>query len=360
MVPYWRHGLDTVRREPPSRARRRRRRRRRRRPRARRAPDRPAGVGDPADAARRAVGRRRRDHARARARLGRAAPARREPDFVVTPGTGRRRRSSACTGAAPAGDRRGARRRASTSACPSSSRPASSRPPAASGVSVNAWLVRAAAAAVAARRPRPRASAAAASASPSPAGCADRPAAASHTPMTSNLTMQEDLSMPTFDTPEPISATIDLAVGDVRISRQRRGTTPSSTCAPATRPTTRTSRPPSRPASSTPSGQLLVKAPKLRSWSLRGGGPSIDVTIELPAGSNVHGTLGVGRLPLRRAGSASAGSRPASATSGSTRRDALSLKTGAGDITRRARHRPRRGHDRLGRRARRRARRAAP
>jgi DUF4097 and DUF4098 domain-containing protein YvlB len=32
-----------------------------------------------------------------------------------------------------------------------------------------------------------------------------------------------------------------------------------------------------------------VKAPKLRSWSLRSGGGSIDVTIELPAGSALHG-----------------------------------------------------------------------
>ena len=35
-------------------------------------------------------------------------------------------------------------------------------------------------------------------------------------------------------------------------------------------------------------GQLLVKAPKLRSWLPRSTGGSIDVTIELPAGSNVH------------------------------------------------------------------------
>jgi DUF4097 and DUF4098 domain-containing protein YvlB len=41
------------------------------------------------------------------------------------------------------------------------------------------------------------------------------------------------------------------------------------------------------------SEQLLVKAPKLRSWLSKRGG-SIDVTIELPAGSHVHGTMGLG------------------------------------------------------------------
>ena len=43
--------------------------------------------------------------------------------------------------------------------------------------------------------------------------------------MPSNLTMQEDLPVPTFDTPEPITATIDLAIGDVRISAGDSATT---------------------------------------------------------------------------------------------------------------------------------------
>ena len=81
MVPLWCHtdgvmDLTPVRRQPPPRARGRRRGRRRGRPRAGRAAHRAARVGDPADAARRAVGRRGRDHPRARPRLGRGAPAR--------------------------------------------------------------------------------------------------------------------------------------------------------------------------------------------------------------------------------------------------------------------------------------------
>jgi hypothetical protein len=35
---------------------------------------------------------------------------------------------------------------------------------------------------------------------------------------------------------------------------------------------------------------VVVKAPRSRSWRPRGGGGSIDVTIELPAGSHVYGT----------------------------------------------------------------------
>ena len=37
-------------------------------------------------------------------------------------------------------------------------------------------------------------------------------------------------------------------------------------------------------------GRLLIKAPKLRQWRPRSDGDSIDVTVELPAGSNLNGT----------------------------------------------------------------------
>ena len=70
------------------------------------------------------------------------------------------------------------------------------------------------------------ASAAAGSARATPAGCADRASVRfRNQPMSSNLTPQEGTTMPTFDTPEPITATIDLAIGDVRISAGDRGTT---------------------------------------------------------------------------------------------------------------------------------------
>jgi hypothetical protein len=43
--------------------------------------------------------------------------------------------------------------------------------------------------------------------------------------MSSNPTLQEHRPMPTFDTPEPITATIDVAIGDVRISADDGGAT---------------------------------------------------------------------------------------------------------------------------------------
>ena len=94
--------------------------------------------------------------------------------------------------------------------------------------------------------------------------------------------------MPTFDTPEPITATIDLSVGAVRISAGERATTVVDV-----QPSHASSEEDVKAAGSTrveyEDERLLVRAPKLRSWVSRGGG-SIDVTIELPAGSHVDGT----------------------------------------------------------------------
>jgi DUF4097 and DUF4098 domain-containing protein YvlB len=137
--------------------------------------------------------------------------------------------------------------------------------------------------------------------------------------------------MSTFDTPEPISATITLARGDVRISAGDRASTtvevrPSDASEPEDRKVAELTR------VEYADGQLLVKAPKLQSWRLRSAGGSIDVTVELPAGSHVHGTAawadfhcdgalgdcrlktGLGSILVDRA-------------------DTPSLKTGTGDIS---------------------------
>jgi DUF4097 and DUF4098 domain-containing protein YvlB len=94
--------------------------------------------------------------------------------------------------------------------------------------------------------------------------------------------------MPTFATPEPISAAIDVVVGDVRISAGERTATVIDV-----RPSDASNDEDVGVAQRTrveyESGQLLVKAPKVRSWRTRSAGGSIDVTIELPAGSNVRG-----------------------------------------------------------------------
>jgi hypothetical protein len=97
--------------------------------------------------------------------------------------------------------------------------------------------------------------------------------------------------MPTFDTPEPISATIDVVAGDVRISAGDRSATVVEV-----RPSDASSDDDIKAAQRTrveyANEQLLVKAPKLRSWLPRSAGGSIDVTIELPAGSHVDGAGG--------------------------------------------------------------------
>jgi Putative adhesin len=137
--------------------------------------------------------------------------------------------------------------------------------------------------------------------------------------------------MPIFDTPEPISATVDVVVADVRIGAGDRGTTDVEV-----RPTDASNEEDVRAAGMTrveyADGRLLVKAPKLRSWLTRSDGGSIDVTIELPAGSQVHGTGSVadfhcdGRLGNCRIKSGLGRVRV-------DRADTLSLKSGIGDIT---------------------------
>jgi len=94
--------------------------------------------------------------------------------------------------------------------------------------------------------------------------------------------------MPTFDTPHPITAFVDIARGDVRIATGERDTTVVTV-----EPTDATSAEDRKAAELTrvelADGRLLVKAPKLRSWLPRASGGSIALTIELPDGSNLNG-----------------------------------------------------------------------
>jgi hypothetical protein len=136
--------------------------------------------------------------------------------------------------------------------------------------------------------------------------------------------------MPAFDTPEPITATIDLVQGEVRISAGERADTVVEV-----RPSDQTNKEDVRAAENTrveyAGGELLIRAPKLRSWLPTNSGGSIDVTLELPAGSRLQGSgqladfrsdgrlgdcrikTGLGRIELDRAA-------------------ALNLRSGAGDI----------------------------
>jgi hypothetical protein len=92
--------------------------------------------------------------------------------------------------------------------------------------------------------------------------------------------------MPTFDTPEPILAVIELGAGGVRISASDRADTVVKA-----RPSDPSNDTDVQTAHETvidyAEGRLLVKAPRKRIRSLFGSGGSIDVTVELPTGSRV-------------------------------------------------------------------------
>ncbi len=137
--------------------------------------------------------------------------------------------------------------------------------------------------------------------------------------------------MPTFDSPAPISVTVEAVIGDIRISAGDRAITVVDV-----HPSDASNREDVAAAEQTrveyADERLLVKAPKLRSRLSRTGGGSIDLAIELPTGSHVHGvaqaadfhcdgrfgdcriTTGLGRIRVDRAAR-------------------LSLKCGAGDIS---------------------------
>jgi DUF4097 and DUF4098 domain-containing protein YvlB len=101
--------------------------------------------------------------------------------------------------------------------------------------------------------------------------------------------------MPAFETPEPILATIEVAVGDLRIAARDRADTVVEV-----RPSDPSHEPDIRAAEQTrvemTSDGLLVKGPKQRGRSLFGKPGSIDVTIGLPAGSRLRADAGVATL----------------------------------------------------------------
>jgi hypothetical protein len=137
--------------------------------------------------------------------------------------------------------------------------------------------------------------------------------------------------MPTFDTPEPITASIDIAVGDVRVAAGDRTDTivavePSDPANAEDRQVAEQTR------VGYANGQLVIKAPKLRSWRLRRNGGSIAVTVELPAGSQLHGAGGLADFH----GDGSLGDCRIRTGAGRIQLDEtrnLSVKSGAGNIS---------------------------
>ncbi|MGW0434891.1 DUF4097 family beta strand repeat-containing protein [Micromonospora sp. NPDC003197] len=101
--------------------------------------------------------------------------------------------------------------------------------------------------------------------------------------------------MPTFDTPQPISVTLSLSmvVANVQVIASDRVDTNVDV-----QPIDPTSKADLKVAEQTrveyANGRLTIKAPKLGSLFTRTGG--IDVTLELPSGSQIEGETGMGDL----------------------------------------------------------------
>jgi hypothetical protein len=106
--------------------------------------------------------------------------------------------------------------------------------------------------------------------------------------------------MPTFDTRGPIAVTAELGVGDLRIVASDRTDTVVEV-----RPSDPTKKADVTAAEQThveyADGRLLIKAPRggWRQYIPRGGGESIDVQVDLPAGSQLRGDAGVAALHCR-------------------------------------------------------------
>ncbi|MFF5938432.1 DUF4097 domain-containing protein [Streptomyces sp. NPDC012508] len=99
--------------------------------------------------------------------------------------------------------------------------------------------------------------------------------------------------MPTFDTPEPLSATVEIEIGRARIVAGKRTDTVVEVV-----PSDPGDKLDVQAAAETKvtcaGGKLLVKGPKKR--SLFGKVGAVDVTVELPAGSELIGSTGLGEL----------------------------------------------------------------
>jgi hypothetical protein len=138
--------------------------------------------------------------------------------------------------------------------------------------------------------------------------------------------------MPTFHTPEPISVTVELGVGDIRIEASERADTVVEVRAsdPAKRSDATAAE---QTRVEYAGGRLLIRAPKgWRQWAPWRGGDSIDVRVDLPAGSQVWGEAGVAAL---RCGGR-IGECRFRAGVGDVHLDAagsVEFKAGAGDVT---------------------------
>jgi hypothetical protein len=101
--------------------------------------------------------------------------------------------------------------------------------------------------------------------------------------------------MPSFDTPGPISAAVDIVAGDVRIAAGSRADTVVHV-RPADEANDRDVRAAAQTKVEYAAGHLVVRGPKQPNFGMFGKTGSVEVTIDLPAGSGVEGKLGVGAI----------------------------------------------------------------
>lgn len=136
--------------------------------------------------------------------------------------------------------------------------------------------------------------------------------------------------MPTFDTPEPVSVTIELSIGGVWIKAGDRADTVVDV-----RPTDPSDEADGQAAAQTQveyaGGRLLVRAPKNRARSLFRRPGSIDVTIDLPSGSLVDATIAAAFRSEGRLGETKIKTAVGSVRLDRTGR--LRVSSGAGDIS---------------------------
>jgi hypothetical protein len=138
--------------------------------------------------------------------------------------------------------------------------------------------------------------------------------------------------MPTYDTSEPISVSLELGVGDIRIVASDRNQTVVEV-----RPSDPTSKGDVAAAEQTrvefADARLSVKAPKgWRQYTWWGGHESVDVEISLPTGSRLDGEAGVAALSC----TGRLGELRYKTGVGAIRLDhtgPVQLRTGAGDIS---------------------------
>ena len=101
--------------------------------------------------------------------------------------------------------------------------------------------------------------------------------------------------MPTFSTPDPITLNFDVAVGHIRITASSRNDTVVEVL-----PSNSSREVDVRVAEQTrvefAGGRLQIKTPKQRGLGIFGKTGSVDISVQLPSGSELEGTAAVANL----------------------------------------------------------------